>query len=265
MPPRRPGGKYRGAVKRDKADATLEKEYEEGRGKALQRYLDAQEQKKQGAERDKLAAQLQLDANDKEMSKQVVAYFIGSKKTDLRASFQRWIVGMQAVRHDKEVSKRNMAWRSACGNHGPDDRACSCNDDLFCNVHKSKWFRMPYDLKKEAKEKQEEQDRLNALAREALKQIPLPPLPGLSKDKLTRKCGSLTDLGSGKHMISRWPCRCAECRNPGDPDPEFIDRKNTRAHVHFKSGRRCFLDESTMRFYTHEATKSHALFGTSVV
>lgn len=265
MPPRRPGGKYRGAVSRQKADSTLEKEYEEGRSRQLHKYLVTQEQKKAGAEREKLAAQLQMDADGKEVSKQVVAYMLGSKKTDLRASFQKWILGMQAVRHEKEVNKRNMAWRSACGNNGPDDRACSCNDDLFCNVHKSRWFRMPYDLKKEAKQKQEEQDRLDAIAREAMKQIPLPPLPGLGADRLMRKSGSLTSLGSGKHMISRWPCRCAECRNAGDPDPEFIDVKNATMHVHFKSGRRCFLDQSTMRFYTFEATKSHALFGTSLI
>lgn len=255
MPPRRPGGKYRGAISRFKGEETLAQEFEEGRSRMLQKYIKDQEDKKRDAMMDDYAAKFNLKTKDKAIQMKIVSHFIGHKSETLRFVLKGWIAGLAASRKEREVENRIFAWRSSCEYCG--GLACDCQSyQQLTDVA----FKMPFELGREAARRRQEE--LEAAAPDTTRRpLPLPSLQASPAERRARTA-SCTAPGGRRQL---WPCRCMQCFDPASVDPSFLDIAKAKTAVHFKTGRRVYLDESKMRFVLVDVTRMHTRSSSSLI
>jgi len=113
MPARKPGGKYKGVVSREKGAATIAAELEHKRRLAYQETL-----KKLAVRRAEEAARpgLQSDEDEAQMIKlQKIAMMFGTgKKATYKKFFQNWKVGIIQIKKDKLLAERQLSWRRSC-------------------------------------------------------------------------------------------------------------------------------------------------------
>lgn len=263
MPPRRPGGKYRGAVSRVKGETTLAKEFEDGRSRMLQKYIKEQEEKKRAGMLGELAAKVKFDLNTKagkSVQIKVVSFMMESQQELLRDVFRLWLDGQIVSRKETEVLKRTRAWRSSCQVRA--NQACDCCE----SYHKltDAVFKMPFELARDAARRREEELKAALDAKKPLRRLPLPAL-STSLQHMVSRTASGTALHPRAHKNQLWPCKCKDCLDPSTLDVNFVDVANATTCTHFKTGRRVFLDEGTMRFVMLDATKVHTLSSSSII
>jgi len=252
MPPRRPGGKYRGAIKRELGEDAIGAMLDKEKSKMMQKFM--KEIKEQKVEYRVQATEAQTL---KATRMKVVQAFLGTRKI-AKAAFKNWIRGMFVMRHERNKAEREYAWRSSCTAPcaEPGCRQCSSFAKLTDVA-----FRMPFDVAREAAMKME------ATAQQVIggraKQL-LPPLVSVEQAMRPVRAKSLTDIKACSKKTNI-PCRCSECvlksGNQMKVGPNFMDYENAVPTIHYKTGRRCFLDESQMRFCIRDATRTCALFG----
>eukprot|EP00927_Polykrikos_kofoidii_P008303 TRINITY_DN13443_c0_g1_i1.p1 TRINITY_DN13443_c0_g1~~TRINITY_DN13443_c0_g1_i1.p1 ORF type:complete len:314 (+),score=47.71 TRINITY_DN13443_c0_g1_i1:193-1134(+) len=139
--PRRPGGKYKGAVTREKGEETLAAEAIEraarDRAKAIQR---AQELRRGGLAGGHAFASTKAD--EEEARKQrILNYLIGGKKTAGKY-FKLWIVGVRNLAKEKALIHREASWRRSCGCK---DRKCGVHDCQAANKLSGALFELPFE------------------------------------------------------------------------------------------------------------------------
>lgn len=116
MPVRRPGGKYRGLIARNKSDADLAKEARERlrrateaairRGKARSR----RQEEGQGSHSKSL--QRAQDEMESEKQQRILNMLMGGKRGNLKKFFMAWITGMELLKKEDVIHEREVAWQS---------------------------------------------------------------------------------------------------------------------------------------------------------
>lgn len=273
MPPRRPGGKYRGVIKRFKGEATREEEQDEARAKALQKYVAEQQAKKEAA---LLMPEVSNTKADQEARLKIINMMLGGRRGNVRKFFNLWMQGMQVMKYEKTIRARDLAWRRSCGCH---DNFCLCGaQESLSDIG----FKMPFDVRQERMARAiATKARMAELARANLPPLvrrdKLEPLPTRqdSKDMFASSgFGSKsqpqltalrrqTDLKPGKLEAFGWPCGCTTCvgtdkaktTNGMRLRPGFFSGEETEVAIHRKTGRRIMLDNTFMRTCFADVTK----------
>eukprot|EP00440_Ansanella_granifera_P069410 gb/GFBE01075302.1/.p1 GENE.gb/GFBE01075302.1/~~gb/GFBE01075302.1/.p1 ORF type:complete len:245 (+),score=62.42 gb/GFBE01075302.1/:1-735(+) len=118
MPPRRPGGKYKGLVGRSKSEAQLAAE-------AMAKAKKMQEDtiKKAQMRKDKLMMERQgfsVEEDPEEVRKQkILNMMMGGKKGNAAKFFKAWIIGAAMNRKERKIVERETAWQRHCGHNDP--------------------------------------------------------------------------------------------------------------------------------------------------
>eukprot|EP00933_Yihiella_yeosuensis_P045833 TRINITY_DN4125_c1_g1_i1.p1 TRINITY_DN4125_c1_g1~~TRINITY_DN4125_c1_g1_i1.p1 ORF type:complete len:379 (+),score=51.00 TRINITY_DN4125_c1_g1_i1:185-1321(+) len=145
MPPRKPGGKYKGLVGRAKSEATMAAE---ARARAMKAQLEALAKVANAKQKALLAQQgLASSKEEEEEAKRqkIMAHLSGGKKGQSRKAFKAWIMGIQISRKDRLIADRERRWRMCCGCVQLEgfNRRPVCES---CNAHTDSAFEMPFDI-----------------------------------------------------------------------------------------------------------------------
>lgn len=142
MPVRRPGGKYRGLIARNKSDADLAKEARERlrrateaairRGKARSR----RQEEGQGSHSKSL--QRAQDEMESEKQQRILTMLMGGKRGNLKKFFMAWITGMELLKKEDVIHEREVAWQATC--HKDSIGRCSAAARLRPTL-----FELPFD------------------------------------------------------------------------------------------------------------------------
>lgn len=142
MPVRRPGGKYRGLIARNKSDADLAKEARERlrrateaairRGKARSR----RQEEGQGSHSKSL--QRAQDEMESEKQQRILNMLMGGKRGNLKKFFMAWITGMELLKKEDVIHEREVAWQATC--HKDSIGRCSAAARLRPTL-----FELPFD------------------------------------------------------------------------------------------------------------------------
>lgn len=242
MPVRRPGGKYRGLIARNKSDADLAKEARERlrrateaairRGKARsRRHEDGNRSQSKSLKR----AQ---DEMESEKQQRILNMLMGGKRGNLKKFFMAWITGMELLKKEDLIHEREVAWQYTCNKDSTG--RCSAASRLRPTL-----FELPFDA-------------LSA----ALKTGSL--TGGLESPSLPRRLlnsvGSLRpqSVGSLQDMFRRQETTVREEAPLAEPKAAWI--LGGEAVMHYKSGRKYKLDPLSMRItpFSDGKTEKHA-------
>ncbi|CAJ1365612.1 unnamed protein product [Effrenium voratum] len=127
MPVRRPGGKYRGLIARNKTDADLIKEARE----RLRRTTEAAIRRGKARSRrakDPLGSngKLQKSAQEtweEEKQQRILSMLMGGKRGNLKKFFMAWLAGLEVQLKESLIQEREMAWQKACAPEASPKRA----------------------------------------------------------------------------------------------------------------------------------------------
>mmetsp|Transcript_31322 Transcript_31322/g.82367 ORF Transcript_31322/g.82367 Transcript_31322/m.82367 type:complete len:298 (+) Transcript_31322:150-1043(+) len=289
MPPRRPGGKYKGTVMRVKGEESLKAAAEAARARALEEHIARLEAKK---ETDKKAAEelaYRERLKQEETRQKIIALWMGGRKGSTQKFFKAWIKGMAVVKEEKKNLERDNAWRrSCCCTDGPCVGGCAAYLRL-----RDPGFSLPFDA-----------------ARRSAGRLPLPPLGGHTSGSASsggplestllparggeaadfrrpvvpqspppsasidlhgtlRRTASLSSLTSptARHIgeegharhFSRWGCACSKCRNDAPLPTDWINPDTAQVMVHHRTGRRILVDPHEYRMCFADVTRHHVL------
>mmetsp|Transcript_10292 Transcript_10292/g.24744 ORF Transcript_10292/g.24744 Transcript_10292/m.24744 type:complete len:260 (+) Transcript_10292:117-896(+) len=121
MPPRRPGGKYKGLVHRNKSDAALAAEANE-RAKKLQEEVvkrAARRKQKELMDRNGLGTTEMVDPEE-EKRQRIINLMMGGRKGDAMKFFQAWRRGATQQRKERKIHEREIGWKINCGGQDPE-------------------------------------------------------------------------------------------------------------------------------------------------
>merc|ERR1719343_1426200 len=120
MPPRKPGGKYKGAIKRQKGEETLMAEAQERRKKALEEHLKRVEAKRETDHRAAEELNKRRKAEEEAVKQRILNFLMnGNKGAAAKAKyFKAWIMGKDIYQREKVVVARDNAWRASCSCEG---------------------------------------------------------------------------------------------------------------------------------------------------
>eukprot|EP00931_Biecheleriopsis_adriatica_P066875 TRINITY_DN41115_c0_g1_i1.p1 TRINITY_DN41115_c0_g1~~TRINITY_DN41115_c0_g1_i1.p1 ORF type:complete len:305 (+),score=66.38 TRINITY_DN41115_c0_g1_i1:57-917(+) len=252
MPPRRPGGKYKGLVGRTKSEAQLAKEAEERQQKqsqaALKKMLNRRNQDNGSA----LKEEPQEDPEEIR-KKKVLNMMMSGKKGGLRKFFHGWVVGVQMVLKEKKINDRQAAWQRSCGHYEASlPGGCSA-----CKRLMAKDFDMPFSLLLKTGKTFTGGLLEATLARTQMIEA---MAAGVSAMSRPQSVGALKDL------------RSRSKEEDSDPTLSFVEDQaprppwlQSRAQLvsHYKDGRKIFLDPVNMRIcseFSKSAPDSHKSF-----
>lgn len=294
MPPRRPGGKYKGLISKSAGPETRLSNLAAKRDQVLAGHIARLEEKKltDAAAAAELA---RLKAAEQDAMRQKFIMQFVSGKGNAGKIFKAWITGIGVMRQERRERERDAAWR----------KSCKCPDDdckggcVTYKVLRDPGFAMPFNIARQqgidlyasvsdlfpgATQKRKQSKFLPSLAgstpsrRQPTCTIdedgmlirsskPSAALRAASESSLTPKSAideihrplSCTKK-SNKHFfpISRWPCKCSKCRGTEEL-PSFLDKDTAKVFMHHKTGRRCLVDPATMRFTFWDATRYHGM------
>mmetsp|Transcript_55152 Transcript_55152/g.129499 ORF Transcript_55152/g.129499 Transcript_55152/m.129499 type:complete len:294 (+) Transcript_55152:69-950(+) len=242
MPVRRPGGKYRGLIARNKSDAEIAKEARDRLRRATEAAI------RRGAARKKkdplAGTKLKKKEEDSEATRQqrILNMLIGGKKGNLKKFFLAWLTGVQIQMKESLIEERELAWQRTCVK----DAHGKCHADARIQPTQ---FEMP----------------IEALARAGAWAGGL----GLSSGTLPRKLAeslaaavnALPRPQSVGNLKDRWrwpgpgphgPAELEEDFKPGVPKNAWLQAP-TETVAHYKSGRKYKLDPLNMRTSTIHA------------
>jgi len=260
MPPRRPGGKYKGMISREKNEATCAADYAKAQQKIMQKYLRGLADGKERVTKE--AVREQTDNKNKGTQFKVIQALFGTRNL-LKSTFQAWIKGMWIVRKQDTIIGRDKAWRASCTACGS-ITGCGCHGKL-----NDVGFRMPYDIAcGEVSRRAQEQEKARTRFEETRRPLPLPPLVSVETRCHPTRTKSLADVAGPSSRV-HWPCRCAECRSGkshlSHVGPDFMNLEQAKVRIHHTTGRRVLMDESKMRFCMEDVLKRHALDKSSII
>eukprot|EP00439_Symbiodinium_sp_Y106_P069257 s921_g11.t2 len=120
MPPRRPGGKYKGLVTRNKSDAALAKEASERAKKQQEEMVKRAAMRKQKELMDRNGLGTELVDPEEEKRQRILNLMMGGRKGDIAKFFQAWRKGATQQRKETKIREREIGWRANCGGTDPD-------------------------------------------------------------------------------------------------------------------------------------------------
>eukprot|EP00435_Cladocopium_sp_Y103_P008164 s681_g2.t1 len=230
MPVRRPGGKYRGLIARNKSDADLAKEARERLRRAteaaIRRGKARSRRQEEGQRSQSKSLKRAQDEMESEKQQRILNMLMGGKRGNLKKFFMAWITGMELLKKEDLIHEREVAWQSTCLKDSTG--RCSAAARLRPTL-----FELPFDA-------------LSA----ALKTGTL--TGGLESPSLPRRLlnsvGSLRpqSVGSLQDMFRRQEVTVKEEASPlAEPKAAWI--LGGEAVMHYKSGRKYKLDPLSMR------------------
>lgn len=114
MPPRKPGGKYKGLVGRAKSEAALANEQAERARKKQEEIVARAAARKQKALMAKSGFKNEEDPDEVRKQK-ILTMMMGGKKGNVTKFFKAWVVGTNMLRKERMIRERETAWRKNCG------------------------------------------------------------------------------------------------------------------------------------------------------
>lgn len=120
MPPRKPGGKYKGLVGRAKSEAALANEQAEKARKKQEEIVARAAARKQKALMAKSGFKNEEDPEEVRKQK-ILNMMMGGKKGNVTKFYKAWVVGTNMLRKERMIRERETAWRKNCG-HPADAR-----------------------------------------------------------------------------------------------------------------------------------------------
>eukprot|EP00441_Pelagodinium_beii_P018092 CAMPEP_0197660004 /NCGR_PEP_ID=MMETSP1338-20131121/50029_1 /TAXON_ID=43686 ORGANISM="Pelagodinium beii, Strain RCC1491" /NCGR_SAMPLE_ID=MMETSP1338 /ASSEMBLY_ACC=CAM_ASM_000754 /LENGTH=296 /DNA_ID=CAMNT_0043237223 /DNA_START=68 /DNA_END=958 /DNA_ORIENTATION=+ len=142
MPPRRPGGKYKGLVGRSKTDQEMAAEAI-ARAKKQQEAALAKAMKRMNQD---VGVDSNSKENEEEMRKQkILGMLMGGRKGGLKKIFKAWQVGTAMAKKERRVMDRKGAWMASCEHvksaADPHGKFCTSCDRLTDTT-----FLLPFDV-----------------------------------------------------------------------------------------------------------------------
>lgn len=116
MPPRKPGGKYKGLVGRAKSEAALANEQAEKARKKQEEIVARAAARKQKALMAKSGFKNEEDPEEVRKQK-ILNMMMGGKKGNVTKFYKAWVVGTNMLRKERMIRERESAWRKNCGHH----------------------------------------------------------------------------------------------------------------------------------------------------
>mmetsp|Transcript_86279 Transcript_86279/g.225008 ORF Transcript_86279/g.225008 Transcript_86279/m.225008 type:complete len:318 (-) Transcript_86279:81-1034(-) len=141
MPPRRPGGKYKGFVSRSKGEETLLAEAADARKRQLAEHIARLEMKKDSDLKSALELNRQKAIQQEAMRQRIINMWMGGRKGNSQKMFKAWQIGVQIYKQDRLNKERDLRWRKSCG----------CNDKTCpggCSTYKrlcDPIFKLPWE------------------------------------------------------------------------------------------------------------------------
>jgi len=231
MPPRRPGGKYKGMVGRAKGDATLAAEAAEKARKMQEEYIKRMQEKR---ERELLAGSglTNKQQEEEEARKQrVINQLMGGKKGAVKKCFKAWVAGKAIVRKQRGIDERENNWRRSCG-HLNFTCPGGCSSSLCLRPAE---FLMPFEASLQT-----------GITFHDTASKPL--WPCLEDLHISRSTSLPQIIGVKEASAPRW---LADLDRPLHRSQEkikdFIDTDNSQKVIHHRTGRRCFIDPIDMK------------------
>jgi len=265
MPPRRPGGKYKGVITRSKGEETLALEADIRRRKKLEEHIAKLEEKR---DTDKKAAEEMKriqEEQQEEARRRVMNFMMGGNRGNTRKFFKAWMVGVTMGKKERKILERNRSWRLSCTCHG------ACQGQCMAHVRLTDvTFKLPFDRSRES--------GMNFMSSTGESQWPPNPLlqlprmfgnTGTTNMTMTRSASGFAGTFNGlsrsdsrgactRGLVkpSAWPCRCKTCRGPL---PEWTKQSSVEVMTHYQTGRRCLVDQEQKRFAFADVTRPHLL------
>lgn len=220
MPPRRPGGKYKGLIKRNKGEATLQAEAEARARREQEKYIKLKQEQHQ---RRLLAASGMHNAKkneDDERKQRIINMLMGGRKNNTRKFFQGWVVGVDKLKIEQSMKARNDSWRKSCGHvHNEKEN----RDECACMELKDSIFLLPRDV---LRQQRAAEAWSPARSRGAT--------PGTTELRLTRSTSALPQLVPLDETLTEVT-----------QEETFLEGKVEEV-IHHATGQKCFID-SRMR------------------
>lgn len=118
MPPRRPGGKYKGLVTRTKTDAVLAAEANARAKKRQEDVIKRAAMRKQKQLMDREGVGHEVADPEEEKRQRILNLLMGGRRGDAQKFFQAWKKGAAQQRKEMKIHEREIGWRRNC--HGSD-------------------------------------------------------------------------------------------------------------------------------------------------
>lgn len=250
MPPRQPGGKYKGLIKRTQAeDAVLAKEAKE---RAALRLKVQRAKEHNQRMQDLIAAHgatTKAAEREEERRRKIMNLIVGGGRTNTQKKFFKgWCAGVGAVREAKRQASRAAAWKATCS-HGPwCPGGCSAFTQLRDVV-----FAMPSELGKRPGSTLSTVSGSPHRSGSSPALISNVPRSGSSPALIERTSGrgdaavaGWSIPGQGDSTAGRKAITLPMIGGAGGEPEPWIGSK-VEIVSHFQTGRRCFLDRHSMR------------------
>jgi len=247
MPARKPGGKYRGKITREKGESTIAAELaERARKQHEEKLLKLQERRRQ-----ELLAKAGLRSKEDEENeakmRKLLNMFGSGKAGIVRKFFGNWKVGINALRKERLRHERDTCWKRSCGcaASGPCGQQCLAHLRL-----EDPEFKMPFEVARRR------ETQASSLPR-SLPALDSAAPRGGSVAQNVPQAGQQQFLGSASSP-SLWPATTfgpAGCVRGGilkerqranealEDDWKICGKEVAR----WSDGKRCLLDQGTMR------------------
>lgn len=269
MPPRRPGGKYKGMIVRAKGEATLAEEARLANVKKREELAKKLYDKRQAALLLSHGMQSAQQAEEEAKKQRVMAMLLGGKKGNTKKFFKAWTIGLAVLRKERYTADRKGAWLKACG--------CSADHVGPCHIHtmlRDATFELPFDSLQRTLGSMAGYDSdamwrsrsvpaltagrspLSATAGQARGLPALPAAPGPPQASFDQGSGLQRTAPGVPPPRAAAPAAASPQTTAAMPNFSREAMKNTMtnfnretAHfvVHHRTGRRCLLDKETMR------------------
>lgn len=120
MPPRRPGGKYKGLVTRTKSDAVLAAEANARAKKRQEEMVKRAAMRKQKELMDREGVGHEVADPEEEKRQRILNLLMGGRRGDAQKFFQAWKKGAAQQRKEMKIHEREIGWRRNCNGMDPE-------------------------------------------------------------------------------------------------------------------------------------------------
>ncbi|CAK9026469.1 unnamed protein product [Durusdinium trenchii] len=120
MPPRRPGGKYKGLITRTKTDAALAAEADARAKKRQEEVLKRAAMRKQREKMDREGVGPDAVDPEEEKRQRILNLLMGGRRGDTKKFFQAWKKGAAQQRKEMKIHEREIGWKRHCNGMDPD-------------------------------------------------------------------------------------------------------------------------------------------------
>jgi len=240
MPPRRPGGKYKGLITRTKTDAVLAAEADARAKKRQEDMIKRAAMRKQKQLLDREGVGHEVADPEEEKRQRILNLLMGGRKGDTAKFFQAWKKGAAQQRKEMKIHEREIGWKKNCNGT---DLECPKNCNAMKQILPSS-VTLPLNNFLELDTGDVESFRAS---RGRDYQMGMSGMSDkLQQETLTRAIGFLPVIKD------RYRSMDARQRRGPEPAPEPVDKwfgnnAEIQTVARSKSGELCFLDTMTMR------------------